>query len=92
MTKTFEEIFDEGFLGTKKRKTIDYEGPGLDRVPTFLDTSESVEMDLERRKQRAISIFLSEFSKTEEEREEAEQVNRENRKYLLWLKAHGMMD
>ena len=39
MTKTFEEIFDEGFLGTKKRKTVDYDGPGLDRVPTFLDTS-----------------------------------------------------
>ena len=92
MTKTFEEIFDEGFLGTKKRKIVDYVGPNPDWAPSFLETPESKALDLERRKQRAISIFLSEFSKTEEEREEAEQVNRENRKYLLWLKAHGMMD
>ena len=43
-------------------------------------------------KNNMIEMFKEVFDKMDAEKKEAEQVNLENLKNLIWLKKHGMMD
>jgi hypothetical protein len=76
MTKTIEENFDEGFLGTK-RKVREYVKPTGIWVPSFWDTPESIARKEAERLQRFINNFRNELLDAEERTGEAEKANQE---------------
>ena len=84
MGTTFEEAFDESFLGTK-RKHREYVKPTGIWGPSFWDTPEDIERKEAKKLQQFMDNFRNDLLEADEEREkEKKRIER-----LEELRSHG---